>query len=490
MNPENSLAKTSQPTFYVATNGNDTYDGSFTRPWATIHHAAAVLTTGQTVYIRGGIYPIAQQIQVHHSGTQAHPITYAAYPNEAVVINADQINILKSETPPFPHDQGAFQLENVSYITVKNLSIKNSHNSGFTIRNSHHITLKNNQTENSFSSGIGVWGSQGSVSHHIKILANTVINANNLKLGYVGAETGEAPHEAISLGTVEHFEVAYNQVQDSQKEGIDVKEASQHGQVHHNYVHHVKRQGLYVDSWFGVLEDVEVFQNVVHDCQGAGFVLSVESGISARNIRVHHNLLYDNWGTGILFGRWGEDGLRENIKIYHNTIYHNGYGKPNPGEEFYWITGGLYLFSNNLRSVEISRNIVSQNVGFQIGYSDRYLESNSNIHQVFQQKNIQVFQNLIHSPDNARSSIEAGWLPNDWATIYSFKGNKAIIGDPQFMDPTADNFYLKSYSPAIRNQTPLYLGAFPLSEQNRFWWQKNFPPQRTKGNGKEERMRE
>ena len=38
---------------------------------------------------------------------------------------------------------------------------------------------------------------------------------------------------------------------DSDKEGIDVKETSARGRVHHNLVHHLRRQGIYVDAWFG-----------------------------------------------------------------------------------------------------------------------------------------------------------------------------------------------------------------------------------------------
>jgi hypothetical protein len=52
----------------------------------------------------------------------------------------------------------------------------------------------------------------------------------------------------------------------------------------HNDVHDVPRQAYYVDAWFGSLEDVEWYENRVHDCVW-GFAVSVEGKDSeARNI--------------------------------------------------------------------------------------------------------------------------------------------------------------------------------------------------------------
>ncbi|NER24843.1 MAG: right-handed parallel beta-helix repeat-containing protein [Symploca sp. SIO1C2] len=469
---QQSVAQTPHQIFYVAPNGSDTHEGSITHPWATVNHAADVLKAGETVYIRAGIYTLEQQIQAKHSGTADAWITYSAFPGEPVIIDAKAIAVASpSGTPPFAHDQGAFQLENVAYIKVKNLEIINSHNSSITVRNSQYIDLYNNKTENTFSPGIGIWEST-----HQKVMGNTVVNANAPEMAGYPHDLSETPHEAISLGTVENFEVAYNLVQYGQKEGIDIKGKSQHGTVHHNYVHHMERQGLYVDGWSGLLEDVEVFNNVVHDCQGAGFVVSVEGkSAAAKNIRFHHNLLYENWGTGILLSKWGNDGLREDVKIDHNTVHHNGYGPPNPGDKFYWITGGLYLFSDNLQSIAIKNNIFSENNGFQIGYSDSYLKNSSKIEEVFQQKQIDISHNLVSGVNNAKNPIYAGWPPDNYANIYGTNGNYALADNPpQFINAKFGNFYLES-APTIDKTRPI--GAFPYGEKPDLWWHTTeFPP--------------
>jgi hypothetical protein len=65
-----------------------------------------------------------------------------------------------------------------------------------------------------------------------------------MQLSYPGFEATNPPHEAISIGSIQHFEVAYNHVCYCQKEGIDCKGTCSQGQVHHNYVHHIRHQGL------------------------------------------------------------------------------------------------------------------------------------------------------------------------------------------------------------------------------------------------------
>lgn len=476
LKPRPTYSQTPSHFFYVSPLGNDENDGSSSSPWATISHAAHVLGAGETVYVREGIYTLQEQIRASHSGTETAWITYRAFPGDRVILDANAIPVAPpSGEPPYAHDQGAFQLEDVAYIKVIGLEIRNSHNSGITVRNSHHIELYNNTIEDTFSPGIGIWHSMDQ-----SVIGNTVINANAREMAGFPNDFSETPHEAISLGSVENFEVAYNLVQNGQKEGIDIKEASQSGTVHHNYVHHMMRQGLYVDSWNGELKNVDVYNNVVHDCKGAGFAISVEGGAIAEKIHFHHNLLYNNWGTGIFFSTWGNDGLRRNIAIDHNTVHHNGYGQPNPGDNFFWITGGLYLFSTNLQGVEINNNIFSKNAGFQIGYSDRYLQNNATIEDIFNHKNITIDQNLIFGANSSTHPIYAGWAPDSYANIYGINGTSAMLGEPHFIDPESGNFYRQpSASPQAINsagEPQLEVGAFSQAEKPNLWWQHDFPP--------------
>lgn len=474
-------------TFFVAPDGSDSNPGTYDRPWATLNHAAQTLRAGQTVYVRGGVYALQQQVRFKNAGRAGAWITYAAYPGERPILDAGAVKI----GPPqnYPHDKGTLNIEGVGYIRVIGLSVRNSYQMGITVRDSHHVQIINNHIEHTFGPGIGVWDSNadGQGTEYIKVLGNTVTRANTWEMlpeGY--KKEGEPPHEAISIAGAQHFEVAYNYIYDTDKEGIDVKEVSQHGTVHHNYIRGADRQGLYIDAWFGAIQDIEVYENVVHRCRMSGLILSVENGKSVSNVRIHHNLFYDNLGTGLFFSRWG-DGPRTDIRIYNNTIYHNGIGAPGPGARYYWMTGGLYLFSNNLEGIDIRNNIIAENAAFQIGYSDHWLKIDPDIEQAFARKRIVVDYNLIYQTERVNYPLYLGWGPDMYANVWSYTGTNAVQAAPLLVNPLKQDFRLRPDSSAVNagDPDPLYndpdgsradLGAFPLGTPDKFWWLENFPP--------------
>ena len=97
----------------------------------------------------------------------------------------------------------------------------------------------------------------------------------------------------------------------------------------------------------------------------AGIVLSVENGTLVENVNIHNNLIFNNDGSGLYFSRWGADNLRRRIQIHDNIFYHNGYGIPKINQTYYWMTGGLYLYSTNERDIYIKNNVFRENCGFQ-----------------------------------------------------------------------------------------------------------------------------
>ncbi|MBB5783454.1 right-handed parallel beta-helix repeat-containing protein [Nonomuraea jabiensis] len=87
-------------TYYVAPNGNDNAAGTQAAPWASIAHAQAVVTAGDTVYLRGGTYAYTRAnsacasqtarvdaITLNRSGAPGNPIRYWAYPGEKPVFD-------------------------------------------------------------------------------------------------------------------------------------------------------------------------------------------------------------------------------------------------------------------------------------------------------------------------------------------------------------------------------------------------------------------
>ncbi|SPE52387.1 putative Alpha-1,3-galactosidase A [Verrucomicrobia bacterium] len=74
-------------TYYVATNGLDTYAGTnLAAPYKSIQRAAVRMVAGDCCFIRAGVYH--QTLAPSHSGTAGGPITFSAYSNEVVTLDA------------------------------------------------------------------------------------------------------------------------------------------------------------------------------------------------------------------------------------------------------------------------------------------------------------------------------------------------------------------------------------------------------------------
>jgi hypothetical protein len=89
--------------FYVAPNGNDDDSGTLEKPFGTVQRAQRAAAPGDTVFIRGGTYPM-QESQIacrkrifayitflDKSGAPGKPITYRAYKDEKPVFDCSQV---------------------------------------------------------------------------------------------------------------------------------------------------------------------------------------------------------------------------------------------------------------------------------------------------------------------------------------------------------------------------------------------------------------
>lgn len=419
---------------YVSPTGQDNNPGTEARPFGSLHHAVNILQAGDSLLLRDGAYHITEPVFISQQGHSDAWLTIMAYPGEHPRILADSMT-----APPAPkyerhfHALGALHLEGCSYVRLDGLSVVNSHAKGIAVvgPGTHHIEIVRCYTDETYSCGIAAWNAE-----HIKVIACEVVRANNMAMRLDGQRRGhEAPHEAISIAGVKYFEVAYNHVHLCYKEGIDCKEVSAHGTIHHNYIHDLLRQGLYIDCWFGRLEDVEVYENIVHDCEW-GMAISAEGKKSdMKDIYIHHNLFYNNRASGLLFGVWGNDCLRENVYVYNNTIHHNG----SPG---HWAgsTGGIDIRSQSLKNVWIFNNICSDNWAFEIAT----FAKPDKVEQELTDRQIVIVNNL-----SADFKDKQPLRPGFFNDVYAFLGQQAISGDPLYVAPQKADFRLQSESPAI-----------------------------------------
>ncbi|MDN5202244.1 peptide-binding protein [Fulvivirgaceae bacterium BMA10] len=104
-----------QRTFYIAVNGNDSDEGTFTAPFATLEKARSVVAKLSkdpgllpiTVYLRAGTYRLTEPVifTTEDSGSKESPVTYKAYPGEHPMILGSKKLELKWKS----HKNGIFK---------------------------------------------------------------------------------------------------------------------------------------------------------------------------------------------------------------------------------------------------------------------------------------------------------------------------------------------------------------------------------------------
>ena len=415
--------------YFVSPSGDDQNNGTKELAFGSIYRASEVAVAGDTVTIMGGVYQLQKQFRPLRSGTPLKWITYRAFPGEKAVFDGRLITKAENNnnTVNFSRlTQGVFQIEKVNYLRFENIEIRGSNAAGFIVRgpDCKKIELIGCKSDHSHNSGIGLW-----YCDSVKVLHCEIVGANDNGDQYFepGQKKGiEAPHEALSICGAQFFEVAFNHIHDCFKEGIDCKEVSKHGIIHDNLVHDLPRQAYYVDAWFGLLEDVEFYNNTAFNCVW-GFGISVEGkGSELRDVRIHHNLVYNMKGSGVLFGMWGNDLLRSDIHIYNNTFYQCGSPKIFSGG-----VGSIDVLSKNFRDVYIYHNICDKGWDYEMGFTF----SPEEVKKALKERNFVAAENLFEGRKNRPS--RKGQFD---VMVYEYLPEGNQMGAPLYRDELAFDF--------------------------------------------------
>lgn len=462
-------------TYYVAPDGDDANPGTFDQPWGTVYRAADTLTAGDTVYVRGGRYMVKQPwneyIEVKQSGSKARPITFAGYPGETAIIDGDKHHCAFDTRVPYAiydRDQGLFNIFEKMNITVRGLWFMHSRKSGLGVYDTRNVILDHNTVY-----GTSHCGFNTSRNNRFLIVGNTLGQVCSYTFGW-NRETqaweelvSRGPRDRARLLTVqpgregidnhgnEYTEIAFNEMYWCNKEGI--ADPSRHFKIHHNYIHHMPHRsdtfwpcGIYLDAYGEIMDDLEVYRNVIHDAAG-GIVLGSEGGTLSRGVHIHHNLSFNNTWNGIEINAAGHNGRRENTLIEYNTIWNCGHTPWEKGP-----TGGISVHTDNLRDLTIRRNII-------VGCRDYNITIRPSIDRVAQ--NVVITENLYDPVFLPTERIEQRL--NVYRPVVS---DRFFHGDPMFVDPKNMDFRLKPQSPAVDalagawdpDGTPADLGAYAI----------------------------
>ena len=436
-----------RPTYWVATDGDDSASGTADEPWATLQKAADTVPAGALVSVRGGTYE--QRVEFRVSGEPGRPITFAPAEGETVVLDGSSLDV--------PAEQSAMiEIDSERHITIQGFEITGYESDasghvpmGILVTGAaDHITIDGTFVHDlgtTFAGrnggdahGIGVFGTES--DHPIEEIEIVDNELANLTLG-----SSEA---LVVNGNVEDFLIERNRVHDTNNIGIDVigfegtasdptVDQARDGIVRDNTVWNIdssgnpaygegrSADGIYVDGG----RDVLIEGNVVHDVNIGIELASEHAGRSTRNVTVRNNVVYDATTIGIAIGGYDRRrGSTEDCVIVNNTIVN---------------TDGVEL----LVQFDTRDNLIANNV-IVAGPRHAFVENayRENVGNV-------VDHNLYYSVDGSSSGVWSwkGVEYRDFETWSARSGNdgRSAFADPAFNDPEAADYALGADSPGV-----------------------------------------
>ena len=263
--------------YYVNPSGNDRNPGSSSAPWATIAHAASVVTAGATVHVAPGTY--SGSINVRNGGTQNARITFI------------------SDTPWGAHVVGtsseAWDIRG-DYTTVQGFDISGNYATYFGIVSYASFGLiKGNHVHDVPAPSCGGGGGAGILSYTYTATDNDIVN--------------NVVHD---IGT---NNCAYVQ---------GIYHANVRGHIQNNIVYRVTGYGIH--TWHAA-QSVTISNNLSFSNGKSGIIVGdgdSPGGVIADNFVVTNNICMDNHDWGIL-----EHGSVGSHNSYvDNILYRNGAG--------------------------------------------------------------------------------------------------------------------------------------------------------------------
>ena len=449
----------SNASFYVSKTGDDSNPGTETAPWRTVQHAADTVRAGSTVKVRGGVYE--ELVSIKASGNAADGyITVRSYPGETAVLDAGRF---------VPSGRsGVLTIQNKSYVRIEGFEIRNFRTAehrltplGISVvgSGSHIELLKNNvhHIEQTFNGrdapgrggngfGIAVYGTDAKTT-----ISELVIDGNEVH----HLKTGSSESLVVN-GNVTNFRITHNVVHDNNNIGIDVigfertapdpaVDQARDGVVRGNLVYNITSRGnpaygndensdgIYVDGGTRIL----IEQNVMHDVDFGIELASEHKDRATSYITARNNLIYHSHTAGVSIGGYApERGHTDHCTVVNNTLYENDTSGTGSGEfQMQW----------NMADDIFENNIVYAGPRCLITLNRSQVEKSH--------PPVNVDHNLYYCASGSKAST---WKDSA-ATVTGFEQNVQSTGndrhsrflDPHFVDAAANDFHLRSDSPAI-----------------------------------------
>ena len=440
-------------TYYVGRTGcSDTGPGDDQTPFCSFETAVSRLRPGDTLIIKAGIYT-DRLVVSGLAGTSGAPITIRGESRDAVSFDGGCPSFPCSinDTPNWDRNwDGMVNVTGGDYLTISDLAVRNDIGYGIVVNGGISTTIKNTLIDGTGNGGLIIQADPVAP----QVIENEVRRTNLGWRDESGTFRG-GDHEAISIIRASEFVVANNYVHDVLEEGIDVKESSTDGAVHHNFVERTCAVGIYINE----AHDVRVYRNQVRR-SGSIRTDDGQEALCASH-PVYGRFFGEYYGDGILLavGDLGDlsQGRLSNIHVFQNVVsdcHLNGLQ--------FWDQ----LKESGIGSGTMTGNRVYNNVFYNCG--DAGIGSGVRLDEA---DNTVVTNNIIALNDeegitgnaigNSTISNNLFLFKHDWQQPV---GADYVIGDPLFVDPANGDFHLQEDSPAIDNGLDMglpYAGSVP-----------------------------
>jgi hypothetical protein len=294
-------------TYYASPTGNDNNNGTSTNsPFKTLGHAAGHLAAGDTLYMRGGIYPSAGYIGVSCNGTPTARIKILPYPGDPIPV----IDWSYYSTADYLWLSG-------SNVDLCGLEIRNSGKNGLDFVG-RYSTVSQCKIHNNMGSGVYFW------SRYQTFQGNTVYSNCLVNYPHTTVDTWPA---AVSMG---NYQLTGNIIRGNT--------------VYNNW-------GEGINLWWGPTNNI-VEDNVSYDNFAANYYLDGSSGtLFQRNISyltAGHALLTNHSGL-FTTGNEVSTNVANNNTIINNLFFQTSTAVGKAIQIFPWSTTKMtnLVFANN-----------------------------------------------------------------------------------------------------------------------------------------------
>jgi hypothetical protein len=364
----NVTASTSSgPTYYVATTGSDSADGSSATPWKTIQHAVSAVPAGGTVLVHGGVYNEAVTITRSGNATAGY-ITIESAPGETAIVDGTGLTVNSSG------QQGLFTLYDTSWLRLIGFEVRNFTSTTvskvplgiYEFGSGNHVEILNNHIHNIVTTiktsagdafGMAIYGSA------MTPISDLIIDGNELDHLVTGYS------ESLTVnGNVENWQVTHNTVHDNDNIGIVAigfeqtaptvaLDQARDGWIADNDVYNITSttnpayngqpgaDGIYVDG--GTLITIE--RNMVVRTDLGIELASEHATRDTSYVTARDNVVTFSTVTGISIGGYSNAvGGTDHCTIVNNTLFKNDTTNSGSGEFQVQFHATANVFENNI----------------------------------------------------------------------------------------------------------------------------------------------